>query len=131
SLGLGWPLPAWIDTHVLWGLAGWGGLLLMGMSFQLLPIFQVTELYPKSLTRWLPLLIPGLLLAWTALDASSGLPRLMRETAELLLMGAYVLWAGTTLRLLWTRKRPTPQPRPRSGIPAFSARLPWPRRGSG
>ncbi len=109
SLGLGWPLPDWIDAHVLWGLAGWGGLLLMGMSFQLLPIFQVTELYPKPLSRWLPLLIPGLLLAWTALDASAGLPRLMRETAELLLVGAYALWAGVTLRLLWTRKRPAPE----------------------
>jgi hypothetical protein len=82
----------------------------MGMSFQLLPIFQVTELYPRFLTRWLPLLIPGLLLAWTALDASTGLPRLMRETVELLLTGAYVVWIGTTLNLLRTRKRPAPEP---------------------
>ncbi len=109
SLGLGLPLPDWLGPHALWGLTGWGGLLLMGMSFQLLPIFQVTEIYPKPLTRWLPLLIPGLLLAWTALDASAGLPRLMRETVELLLVCAYALWAGVTLHLLWTRKRPTPE----------------------
>ncbi|CAM5789430.1 hypothetical protein [Castellaniella caeni] len=107
SLGLGLSLPAWVGSHILWGLLGWGGLLLMAMSFQLLPIFQLTELYPKSLTRWLPLLVPGLLVAWSALDASSGLPHLMRETVELLLVGAYLAWIGTSLQRLWARKRPT------------------------
>lgn len=110
AFALGRPLPDLVGTHVLWGLLGWGGLLLMGMSFQLLPIFQLTELYPGLLTRWLPLLIPGLLLAWTALDATSGLPHLMRETAELLLCAAYMLWVLTTLHRLWTRKRPQPEP---------------------
>ncbi|WP_322998685.1 hypothetical protein [Castellaniella sp.] len=110
ALGLGTGLPTWVDSHVLWGLLGWGGLLLMGMSFQLLPIFQLTELYPKPLTRWLPLLIPGLLLAWTALNASTGLPRLMLETVELLLTGAYVTWIAASLHRLATRKRPTAEP---------------------
>lgn len=110
SLGMGVALPDWVGSHILWGLLGWGGLLLMGMSFQLLPIFQLTEIYPKPVTRWLPLLIPGLLLAWTALDASSGLPHLMRETVELLLAGAYVTWIGTSLHRLGTRKRPTAEP---------------------
>ncbi|WP_322994581.1 hypothetical protein [Castellaniella sp.] len=110
SLGMGNSLAHWLNSHILWGLLGWGGLLLMGMSFQLLPIFQLTEIFPKSLTRWLPLLIPGLLLAWSALDASSGLPRLMRETVELLLVGAYTIWIGTALQRLWQRKRPTAEP---------------------
>ncbi|MFT0531338.1 hypothetical protein ACMHYJ_00705 [Castellaniella hirudinis] len=110
SLGLGSSLSHWLGSHILWGLLGWGGLLLMGMSFQLLPIFQLTEIFPKPLARWLPLLIPGLLLAWTALDASSGLPRLMRETVELLLAGAYAAWIGTALQRLWHRKRPTAEP---------------------
>ncbi len=110
TLGLGLARPDWVGSHVLWGLLGWGGLLLMGMSFQLLPIFQLTELYPKPITRWLPLLIPGLLLAWSALDASTSLPHLMRETMELLLAGAYALWAGVTLQRLQTRKRPRAEP---------------------
>ncbi|MGB6241766.1 MAG: hypothetical protein WBF69_04715 [Castellaniella sp.] len=110
ALGAGTALPGWAGGHILWGLLGWGGLLLMGMSFQLLPIFQLTEIYPKSVTRWLPLLIPGLLVAWTALDASTGLPHLMRETVELLLAGAYVSWIGTSLHRLGTRKRPTAEP---------------------
>ncbi|MFA7436945.1 hypothetical protein [Castellaniella sp.] len=109
ALGLSLTLPDWLGSHVLWGLAGWGGLLLMGMTFQLLPIFQVTEIYPKAMTRWLPLLVPILLLAWTALDASEGLPRPMRETIELILIACYALWGATTLQRLWTRKRPTPE----------------------
>lgn len=110
TLGHGQGLPGLISWHALWGLAGWAGLLLVGMSFQLIPIFQVTEIYPKALTRWLPLLIPGLLLAWTALDASPGLPPLMRETVELILLAAYVVYALTTWHLLWTRKRPQLEP---------------------
>lgn len=110
ALALGREPPGWVGSHVLWGLLGWGGLLLMGMSFQLLPIFQLTELYPRPLTRWLPLLIPGLLLAWTALDASSGLPGLMRETVELLLAGAYGVWIAASLQRLATRKRPAAEP---------------------
>ncbi len=110
ALGHGRGLPGLIDWHALWGLAGWAGLLLIGLSFQLIPIFQVTEIYPKVLTRWLPLAIPGLLLAWTALDATDGLPRLMRETVELLLLAAYVVHALTTWHLLQTRKRPQAEP---------------------
>ncbi len=110
ALGHGRGLPGLIDWHALWGLAGWAGLLLVGMSFQLIPIFQVTEIYPKRLTRWLPLVIPGLLLAWTALDATPDLPPLMRETAELFLLAAYVVYALATWHLLHTRKRPQPEP---------------------
>src|SRR5690606_36042375 len=110
ALGHGHGLPGLIDWHALWGLAGWAGLLLVGMSFQLIPIFQVTEIYPKPLTRWLPLAIPGLLLAWTALDATPDLPALMRETAELFLLAAYVVYALATWHLLYTRKRPQPEP---------------------
>ncbi|MFA5662439.1 hypothetical protein [Castellaniella sp.] len=109
ALGLSLALPDWLGSHVLWGLAGWGGLLLMGMTFQLLPIFQVTEIYPRPMTRWMPLLVPILLLAWSALEATDGLPRLMREAVELILLAAYVLWGATTLQRLWTRKRPTPE----------------------
>lgn len=109
ALGLGTTLPNWLGSHVLWGLAGWGGLLVMGMTFQLLPIFQVTEIYPKAMTRWLPLLIPILLLSWTAVSASTDLPPLMRETVELILVASYALWAATTWQRLFTRKRPAPE----------------------
>lgn len=99
-------IPGLIESHVLWGLVGWGGLLLIAMSFQLLPIFQLTELYPKSITKWLPFLVAGLLVSWSALDASSGLPRLMLETAEFLILITMMVWVGASLHRIWTRKRP-------------------------
>src|SRR5690606_3158928 len=45
---------AWLHSlpnlHVVWGLAGWVGLLVMGISYQVIPIFQATEIYPKRIT---------------------------------------------------------------------------------
>ncbi|TAN29926.1 MAG: hypothetical protein EPN31_05480 [Castellaniella sp.] len=109
SLSAGRPPADWVDSHALWGLLGWAGLLLMGMSFQLLPIFQATELYPRHLVRWLPLAIPLLLIAWTAFSVMSGHASVPPRLAELLLAGGYAVWAGVTLHRLWTRKRPAPE----------------------
>lgn len=110
ALAQGTALPALTDLHAAWGLAGWAGLLLIGISFQLIPIFQVTEIYPKPLTRWLVLAILGALVAWTALSLSDSLPAIVREAIELWLVGAYGLYAMTTFHLLWTRKRPKAEP---------------------
>ncbi|CAM5219050.1 Permease OS=Castellaniella defragrans OX=75697 GN=HNR28_003561 PE=4 SV=1 [Castellaniella defragrans] len=109
-LSLGLAPPAWVGLHVLWGLLGWGGLLVMGMSFQLLPIFQATELYPRRLTRALPLAVFALLPAWSAATAlrASPLPQLM----ELLLAGGYAAWGAITLQRLRTRKHPTDEATP-------------------
>lgn len=105
ALGSGYSLNPWLKHHILWGLAGWGGLLLMGMSFQLIPIFQITEIYPKWMSRWLPLVVFVLLLAWSSLQSSSGGAYVLHEAAEAGLAAAYALWAVTTLHLLHTRKR--------------------------
>lgn len=110
ALAQGNALPALTDLHAAWGLAGWAGILLIGMSFQLIPIFQVTEIYPKPLTRWLVIVILGALLAWSALSLSDALPAVIREAVELLLVAAYGLYAMTTFHLLWTRKRPKAEP---------------------
>lgn len=45
------------DMHALWGLAGWIGLLVVGISYQVIPIFQATEIYPRKLTDHLAPLI--------------------------------------------------------------------------
>lgn len=103
-------LPQLIASHVLWGLLGWGGLLLVAMSFQLLPIFQLTELFPKSICRWGPILIPALLVAWSALEFSYGLPRLMLEAAEFFLLLAYMVWVCAAIHRMLNRKRPKPEP---------------------
>lgn len=99
----------WVDSHALWGLLGWGGLLLAGMSFQLLPIFQATELYPRPLVRGLPLAVPVLLIAWTGFAAAGAMTAVVPRLIELLLAAAYASWGGVTLHRLWTRKRPEPE----------------------
>lgn len=53
------------DVHLAWALAGWVASLVMGVSFQVIPMFQVTPAYP----RWaevLPLVVVGGLVVWTA-----------------------------------------------------------------
>ena len=69
-------LPGLPDLHVLWGLAGWVGLLVIGVSYQVIPIFQATELYPRRLTDHLAPLVFGLMLVLTAARLSAGKPRL-------------------------------------------------------
>ncbi|WP_442597391.1 hypothetical protein ACSBPU_09010 [Parapusillimonas sp. JC17] len=105
-----WPLPVsrlFTDLHSAWGLLGWVGLLVMGMSYQVIPMFQVTELYPKVLTRWLAIVVFVLLLAFGAnllRDPLGGVE--IGYTLAILLLLAYGVYAYATFRLLWTRKRP-------------------------
>ncbi|HEX7387823.1 MAG TPA: hypothetical protein VF285_11210 [Castellaniella sp.] len=107
----GVPAPArWVDGHALWGLLGWGGLLLMGMSFQLLPIFQVTELYPAWLTRFAPWGIVVLLVAWSAAAILKPAGAHLGHVAAVTLLAmVYLIWAAVTWQRLHTRKRPTPE----------------------
>lgn len=115
--------PDWVNSHALWGLLGWSGLLLMGMSFQLLPIFQATELYPQPLVRWLPVVIPLLLITWMASAAMGNHSSVASRLAELLLACGYAVWAGVTLRRLWTRKRPAPEATTRYWYAAIASLL--------
>ena len=95
------------DLHVGWGLLGWVGLLLIGMAYQVIPIFQVTEIYPAFMSRWLaPTLF--ILLVASAINTYAGAPVQweIRLMISLLLMAAYLLFAAVTFQLLWTRKRP-------------------------
>lgn len=52
---------AWTDIHLTWGLAGWLGLLLAGISSELIPMFYLTPQMPKWLLRGFPIAVIGLL----------------------------------------------------------------------
>lgn len=110
AAGFAWPLPfsrVLTNAHGAWGLLGWVGLLIIGMAYQVIPIFQVTEIYPKPLTRWLAPVIFVLLAAYMANTLA---PPAMRMEIDLAIgaamLAAYTAYAIVTLRLLWTRKRP-------------------------
>lgn len=104
-------LPQLIRVHVLWGLAGWVGLLIVGVAYQVVPMFQVTEPYPALITRLLAPLLFVLCLAWSVV-AFIPIPAWLASAlpwAILLLAAAGFCWfAGVTLHLLSHRKRPQP-----------------------
>ncbi|WP_295453818.1 hypothetical protein [uncultured Thiodictyon sp.] len=41
--------PDWVDLHLSWSLLGWAGLLIMGVGYQVVPMFHVTPPYPAWL----------------------------------------------------------------------------------
>jgi len=114
AAGFGWPahdallpLMAGADLHAMWAVFGWAGLLLIGVSFQVVPMFQVTALYPERLVRAIGVLIFLLLVAATALALAQA-PAALAWLARALLLACYVLFAFTTLKMLAQRKRDKP-----------------------
>jgi hypothetical protein len=99
------PLPALTDLHAMWGLLGWVGLMVAGVAWQVIPMFQVTPLYPPALMRTLPILVPVLLVA-CPLAQLAGHP--LAAPLRAFLFGAFALFAAVTLVLLARRKRPAP-----------------------
>lgn len=105
-----WPLPisrVLTNAHGAWGLLGWVGLLIIGIAYQVIPIFQVTEIYPKRVTRWLAPAVFALLIAYMANTLAPAGMRLEIDLAvSAALLAAYTVFALVTFHLLWTRKRP-------------------------
>lgn len=40
---------AWVQAHLYLGLLGWAGLLIVGVAYQIIPLFHVTANYPRFL----------------------------------------------------------------------------------
>ncbi|HEC84985.1 MAG TPA: hypothetical protein ENI48_07080 [Thioploca sp.] len=110
--GIALPLPlALTDIHLTWGLIGWVGLLVMGVSYQVVPMFQITPHYPPSLASWLTLFIFIMLLLWTPLYFLVNFSQLLTTVPHLLIgligLGLSV-FAIATLRLQARRLRKLP-----------------------
>lgn len=92
-------------AHVAFGLLGWVLLLVVGVAYQVVPMFQITPPYPPRLARWLP----GALFALLLLHAAA--PLLFPAAAVLVdaaLAGGILLFAVATLRLQSRRRRKLP-----------------------
>lgn len=101
------PLVAIVNLHAGWGLLAWAGLLIIGVAYQVVPMFQVTPLYPRPLTSWLARAIFIALALWTLALAMA--PQAADAPADWLLLpaaAAYLAFAIVTLHLLGRRKRP-------------------------
>lgn len=92
------------DLHLAWGLLGWVGLLIAGVAYQVVPMFQLTPAYPPRLTRWLAPVLFFLLL----LLAPTNLAPVLRGVPEILLAGGFAVFALTTLWLQAKRRRKVP-----------------------
>lgn len=110
--GWTWVMPqSWTAIHVAWGLLGWISLLIIGIAYQVVPMFQITPAYPTPLTAWL---IPGLfslLLLWTICFSLAPANPLCADIAQgvaVLLGLGLALFALMTLDLQRRRLRRLP-----------------------
>jgi hypothetical protein len=112
GLGITLPLPVVLtDLHLIWGLIGWVALLVMGVAYQVVPMFQITAPYPPTLTRWLIPLIFFILLLWTPFYILANLNKVPNFVPQLLmgLIGLGIsVFALATLSLQARRLRKLP-----------------------
>ncbi|MHB1091744.1 hypothetical protein [Thiobacillus sp.] len=96
---------ALLAAHLVFGLLGWVLLLVIGVGFQVVPMFLITPPYPPLLSRWLTPVLFGLLLIRAA--ASTLLPFAI-TVVDAGLAAGILLFAVTTLRLHARRRRKLP-----------------------
>lgn len=103
------PLLPWITLHAQWGLIGWIGILVMGVAWQVIPMFQLTPAYPAAVTRWFGGTV------WAALALDSVTPWLAPAPAAWITAGTHgvlaaclACFAVVTLRLQAARRRKLP-----------------------
>ncbi|MBU0752096.1 MAG: hypothetical protein KJ787_12550 [Gammaproteobacteria bacterium] len=104
---VGVPLVEMTNVHAAWGLGGWSLLLLSGVSYYVVPMFQLTPAYPAWLGRMLPWGLLAVLLLW----ASRLLTGLAEGWLSWILLAGMALAGGfavVTLRLQAKRRRRVP-----------------------
>ena len=91
------------NIHLAWGLLGWVLLLVMGVSYQVIPMFHVTPSYPTALARTLPAVVFLSLLLLTLIDNT-----VVQALVVVALCTAAIVYASYTIGLLNKRKRKIP-----------------------
>lgn len=103
-----WPLFEITGVHAAWGLGGWVLMLVLGVSYFVVPMFQLTPQYPGSFARWAPRLLALALLAWSG-QLLAGLAAIF-VVAVLVGLAIAVAYAVVTLRLQARRRRQVADP---------------------
>lgn len=103
-----WPLFEITSIHAAWGLGGWVLMLVLGVSYFVVPMFQLTPQYPARFARWAPRLLALALLAWSG-QLLAG-PATVIGVALLAGLSVAVAYAVVTLRLQARRRRQVADP---------------------
>jgi hypothetical protein len=98
-------IDATVAAHVAFGLLGWVLLLVIGVAYQVVPMFQITPPYPSRLSRWLAGGLFALLLFHAAAPL---LPQAARLVIDAGLAVGMLVFALATLRLQSRRRRKLP-----------------------
>jgi hypothetical protein len=108
GLNLPWPFLVTVNLHAVWGLAGWTLLLVAGVAYQVIPMFQITPPYPSWFVRGFAPTMAVLLVCWSAL-LLDGWESAARLAGAALAVGL-ASFALTTLHLLTRRRRKVGDP---------------------
>ncbi len=105
----GWvPLPldwAQVGAHAAFGLLGWVLLLVIGIAYQVVPMFQITPPYPPRVARWLAFALAALLGVYACAPL---LPAPVSRAAAAGIAVVVLVFALVTLRLQRQRRRKLP-----------------------
>ncbi len=93
-----------INLHATWGLAGWVGLLIIAISFQIIPMFHVAPNFPKIVKKYL---LKGILICLLALSAVRHY-HYANQFILLIILLLNCLFAVSLLLTLNKRKRKVP-----------------------
>ena len=106
--GLSIPYTRLATAHISLALGGWVMLLIIGVSYQVVPMFQLTPNYPKWLTVNLtPAIFAALLLSLIPLLFETA-PRWPGIIAEIIFWLFAICYAVVTLKLQSQRRRRVP-----------------------
>ncbi len=106
--GLPLPYAKLATAHISLALGGWVLLLAVGVSYQVVPMFQLTPNYPRWTTAGLAPAIFATLLLNLALLLPESAPRWAGFVAEVLFWSLACSFAVVTLRLQTQRRRHVP-----------------------
>jgi hypothetical protein len=108
AAGLPIPYAKLAAAHISLALGGWVLLLAIGVSYQVVPMFQLTPNYPKWLTGGLAPAIFAALLLNLALLLPESMPSWTGFIAEIIFWSLACCFAVVTLRLQNQRRRRVP-----------------------
>ncbi|MEO5352384.1 MAG: hypothetical protein H7835_04130 [Magnetococcus sp. XQGC-1] len=97
---------AMVGVHLVWGLFGWVGTLMVGVSFHVLPMFYMMPPFPRPQANWI---LGGLATSWILLPLClltiAPLPFWLTWLAALPALLALVLYGKVMWGLFRARKR--------------------------